>query len=356
MASYKDRVSKDLEGWIAAGLVPEGSRQPILAAMPDTRRLDAATALAWVGGVLLGLAVIAFISANWDALPRIARFVLVIGVFAAGAGGAAWCSEHKRPNTANGLLTFAALAFAAAIGLTGQIFDIVGNARVALYASGVVAAALGLAGRGSGPLVAALLFFGMGDYWIDASVGRSDTFDMLIPWLAVAAPAAGALAVRWRSTTLAHAAALGVIAATFWIAFKGEHHAIALLAGAVVLLGLAAGGRWLGKREPSLGGAFYGWFAWGALATFVGAGYEYDGHTLDLTHRIAWLAFAGAGVAIGRHDRHALVTAAGVVGMLGAVAAILVDLGVNLLTAAAVFLIAALVAVAAGVALRRVSR
>src|ERR1700722_17836044 len=86
MAAYKDRVSKDLDRWITAGLVPEGSRAPILAAIPDPRRLDAAAALAWVGAVLLGIAVIAFVSANWDALPRIARFALLLGVFAAGAG------------------------------------------------------------------------------------------------------------------------------------------------------------------------------------------------------------------------------------------------------------------------------
>jgi uncharacterized membrane protein len=356
MASYKDRVAKDLEGWIQAGLVPEGSRGDILAAIPENRRLDAATALAWVGGVLLGLAVIIFISANWDALPRIARFAMVIAVFAAAAGGAAWCSEHKRPNTANGVLMFASLAFAGAIGLTGQIFGIIGDPRAALYASGVVAVGLALAGRASGPFVAALLFFGMGDYLVDPSSGQSAFFAMPFPLLAIASPAAAALAIRWRSTALAHAAALGIISATFWLAFKLQPHAIALLAGAAVMAALAAGGRWLGKHETSLGNAFYGWFAWGALAAFVGAGFEYDGHTLDLTHRIAWLALAGGGVAIGRHDRHALVTAAGVVGMLGAIPAILFDLGVNLLTTAAVFLVAALVAVAAGVALRRASK
>jgi uncharacterized membrane protein len=356
MAAYRDRVAKDLERWIGAGLVAEGARDPILATIPETRRLDAAAALAWVGAVLLGLAVIAFISANWDALPRIARFALVLGVFAAGAGAAAWCSEHKRPNTANGLLTFAALGFAAAIGLTGQIFDIAGNARAALYASGVVAAALGLTGRGSGPLIAALVFFGMGDYWVDSSIGRSDTFLMAVPWLAIAAPAAGALAVRWRSAPLAHAASLGAIAAALWIALKVDHHAVALLAGALALFALAAGGRWLAQREVSPGGVFYGWFAWGALGLFAVAGYDYGAHTLDLVHRIAWLAIASGGIAIGRHDRNRAVTAAGVIGLLSAVTAILVDLGVNLLTAAAVFFAAALVAVGAGLALRRMNR
>jgi uncharacterized membrane protein len=296
MASYKDRVAKDLERWISAGLVPEGSRGEILAAIPDTRRLDAATALAWVGGVLLGLAVIAFISANWDALPRLARFAFVLGVFAAGAGGAAWCSENQRPNTANGLLTFAALAFAAAIGLTGQIFDIAGDSRTAVYASGVVAAALGLAGRSSGALIVALLFFGTGDYGFDAEFGNPDRFASLIPALAIAAPAAGALAIRWRSAAVAHVAALGVIAATTWIAIKVKQHpATVLLAGSALMYALAAGGRWVGKRDIAVGSVFYGWFAWGALAAFAGAGYAHDGNAYNLPHRIVWLALAGDG-------------------------------------------------------------
>ena len=55
MAAYKDRVKQDLDRWIASGLVDAGKRDAILATLPETRRMDAATALAWVGGVLLGL-------------------------------------------------------------------------------------------------------------------------------------------------------------------------------------------------------------------------------------------------------------------------------------------------------------
>ncbi len=351
MPSYRDRVGQDLGRWIDAGLVPEASRAPILATIPDARRLDAATALAWVGAVLAGLAVIAFISANWDAIPRLGRFAIILGVFASAAGAAAWASERGRPNLANGFLTFGAIAFAGAIGLTGQIFDIAGDPRSALYASSVVAAALALAGRGSGALIFALLAIGLAD-----GPGPWD-HPGLVPWLAFAAPAAAALAVRWRSTSLAHVSAIGVVYAALWIGAKVDHHAIVLLAATAVLVGLAAAGRWLAaKREVGLGSVFYGWFVWGAFAAFIAAGYAHDGHALDLVHRIVWLAAAGGAVALGRHDRHALVTAAGVVGLLGSISAILVDLGVNLLTSAAVFFIAALVAAAAGLALRRAAR
>jgi uncharacterized membrane protein len=218
MASYKENVARDLDRWIESDLVPAGNRAAILDSIPQASRMDAATALAWVGGVLAGIALIAFVAANWEALPRLARFALVLGLFGGGAGAAAWFSRAGRPNAANGLLTFTAFAFAAAIGLTGQIFDIAGDERTAFYAAGVVAAALALAGRGSGPAVAAVWFVGAGDYQAIQLFHVKEGLEFA--GLFVVAPAAAALAVRWKSVPLAHAAAVGVLAAAVWLALK----------------------------------------------------------------------------------------------------------------------------------------
>ena len=49
----------------------------------DTRRLDAATALAWVGGALLGIALVSFVAANWDAMTPILRFTIIVAGFLA---------------------------------------------------------------------------------------------------------------------------------------------------------------------------------------------------------------------------------------------------------------------------------
>ena len=46
MASYREKVRADLERWIAGGLVAADKRAPILATLPEPRRIDAATALA----------------------------------------------------------------------------------------------------------------------------------------------------------------------------------------------------------------------------------------------------------------------------------------------------------------------
>src|SRR5215204_4879951 len=96
MAAYKERVAQDLDRWIAAGHVSADKRTAILASIPDARRLDAATALAWVGGLLLGIAIIAFVAANWDVLPKLAQFGLLLLFFLALSGAAAWAAHKER--------------------------------------------------------------------------------------------------------------------------------------------------------------------------------------------------------------------------------------------------------------------
>ena len=72
-----------------------------------------------------------------------------------------------------------------------------------------------------------------------------------------------------------------------------------------------------------------------------------------LTHRIVWLSASGGVLALGRLDRHSVVSAIGVLSMIIAICALLTDLGLDLLAAAGVFLICAIAALVAGLMLRR---
>lgn len=354
MAGYKERLTADLDRWIAGGLVSGDKRQAILEAVPDTRRVDAATALAWVGGILLGIAIIAFIAANWEGLPRLARFASVLGLFLVAAGGAAWTERAGRALTRDVLLTFAALVFAAAIGLTGQIFDIAGDPRSALYMAGAAAALLALAGRSSGAAMASLIFIALGDFngfdWLGGAHAR-------MPWSVIAAPAGAYLALRWKSAPLAHVASLGIIYSFAWFAFEIQSNSqgASLLFLSVWLAALAAGARWLRSQGRNYATVFYGWFAWAALLFFALAGFADNGGVAlsGVVHRLIWLALSGAVIALGRFDRHGLVTAAGVLSLIGAMAGLLMDLGLDLMSAAGVFFICALAALFVGFALRR---
>jgi len=353
MAAYKDRVKQDLDRWIGAGLVEASKRDAILATIPEARRMDAATALAWVGAVLMGIAVIAFVAANWDVTPKLVRFAILLVVFIGLAGGAAWASAKERPTLSNIFLTVAALVFAASIGLTGQIFDIAGDPRSAAYGAGVAGFALAIAGRSPGAALVGLIFIALGDFtdrqWFSGVESEA-------PWMLIGAPLGAYLALRWGSGALAHASALAIIYCFGWFAAKTEAEASVFLFLAIVMGAMAAGARWLHAQERPFAGIFYGWFTAGALLFFATTGYlpwfgsESGGG--GIAHRIVWLAASGGVLALGRFDRHTLVTAIGVLSLMAAICALLSDLGLDLLAAAAVFLVCAVVALIAGLALR----
>jgi uncharacterized membrane protein len=350
--AYRERVQADLDRWIAAGLVPAENRAAILATVPATRRrVDAATALAWVGGVLFSVAIVAFVAANWDAIPRLGRFALILAAFLgfAGAGALAW--RNERESTANIALTVAAVIFAAAIGLTGQIFDITGDPRAAAYGAGAAALALGLAGRASGAAIAALAFIAMGDFtdrrFLDIDLDEG------APWLLLVAPLGVYLAARWSSSALAQAAGLALIACGVWFAVRIEADGPALLALAALLAVAAVLARRFRRREGAFGSVFYGWFAAAALCFLAIAGYlNWFGapprFELGVAHRMLWLLASVCVIALGRFDRHALVTASGVLSLIVAIFALLGDLRLDLLTSALVFLFCAIAAAIAG--------
>lgn len=356
MAAYKDRVKQDLDHWIGVGLVSADKREAILATIPDVRRLDAATALAWVGGILMGVAVIAFVAANWDGMPRLERFALLLAGFLGLAGVGAWAANKDRALIANILLTLAALVFAASIGLTGQIFDIAGDPRAAAYGAGVAGFALALAGRSTGAAVVGLVFIALGDLtdrsWF-SSVGAD------APWMLPTAPLAALLALRWKSAALAHVSALAIIYCFGWFAARfHEPEAGVLLFLSIALGAMAAAARWLHEQNKPFATVFYGWFALGALIFFSIAGYlpwfgAEGSANAGIAHRLVWLLASGGLIALGRFDRHAMVTAVGVLSLIGAVCALLADLGLDLLAAAGVFLVCAIAALAAGLMLRR---
>lgn len=346
MAGYKARLAKDLDGWIGAGLVTAENRAPILASVEDERRLDTASVLAAIGALLLGAAAIAFVAANWGAIPRLPRFALILTLFLAVVGAAAWTGNTgRRPLATNMLLAVAACVYAAAIGLTGQIFDIVGDPQRALRSAGLAAGLLTIAGRSSAAGVVALALLGLGEFAGD--------FDRESPrWLIFAAPVGLALAWFWNSKPLAHAASLALIVGLVSaISVFDDWSTGALLAASAVLAGLAALGRQLGARRTAA--ISFLWFVWGALMFFAFAGMgSLNGGEL-VVHRLAWLVVGGGVITLGLHDRLGMVTAAGVVAMIGAVWTILFDLGLGLMTAAGLFAGCAVIALVAGFFLRR---
>lgn len=345
MAGYKARLERDLDAWIEGGLVPAQNRASILDTVAEGRRVDASVALAVVGALLLGIAAIAFIAANWSEIPRLARFALVIGVFLATAAGASWAARAERPILTNTLMTVAALIYAAAIGLTGQIFDIAGDPQRALRGAGLAAFALAFAGRSTGAGVAALLLLGLGEF----AASRADDDSR---WLIFAAPVGLAMAWFWNSKPLAHASSLALLIGTVGILAlcDADWGTLSLLVAGVAAAGLALTVRQLSDRQTAV--IFMLWMTWGALALFAIGGFQFDGTPERIAHRAAWLTAAVGTLALGMHDRQGMATAAGVVALIAGICTILFDLGLGLMTAAGLFGACAVVALVAGFVVR----
>ncbi|MET0273908.1 MAG: hypothetical protein ABW360_13055, partial [Phenylobacterium sp.] len=136
----------------------------------------------------------------------------------------------------------------------------------------------------------------------------------------------------------------GEFGAAWQVRFVGSAGVFALL---------AAGARQLRPRLADFATVLYGWFVWAALIWFGAAGLGADPLHLGVAHSIAWLALSVAVTALGRHDAHGLVTAAGVLSLFAAGASLLFDLGVGLMTAAGVFAASAVAALVVALLLKR---
>ncbi|MFT4202241.1 DUF2157 domain-containing protein [Gordonia sp. (in: high G+C Gram-positive bacteria)] len=358
MAGYTERVADDLDRWVAAGLVPAENRDAILATLPARRRVDAVTALIWVAAVLLGLAVVAFVAANWDGIPRLVRFGLLLAGFLAAAAGGAEALRRAHRLASDVLLTIAALVFASAIGLTGQIFDITGNPPAVPYGAGAAAVALGLAGASRGALAVGVIAVLIGDF-MTVEGGWP------VPVSLVLAPVALVLALRWRSAFLAHVASIAVLGVGLWFTLHNDLRGWPIYGIALVLALLAASPAVLTGRRGTdresitplhLLRVPVAWFILGALGFFVAAGYSgvFDGNTaLGLTHRVVWIAISAGLIAYGRYDRQSVITAIGVISLISAACAVLYDLGLDLIVISLVFLACSAVALVVGLVLRR---
>ncbi|KAA5803313.1 DUF2157 domain-containing protein [Alkalicaulis satelles] len=298
---YLKRLMRDLDRWIDDGLVPAENREAILARVaPPVRRWNAAGAAAILGAVLLGLAALSFVAANWSELPRLARFALILGALWASYSGAA--AAFARANTALGhaLALLGAALFGAAIMLTAQTFNISAfrNTGVLIWAAGALITAIALPSRPVLILAAAL-----GGLW--AGLEADNPFAPGPVWSYLAVWAVTALfAVRLKSAISLHLLSAGLIIWTGHTlyellggyAFDSRHGAAAFI---LVTGALAVSASLARDRQVEGAGVLAGWMACAAAlgALFLQGEGRYGADEDAAAHLRYWIA-AGASFAI----------------------------------------------------------
>jgi hypothetical protein len=93
MAGYSTRVRSDIARWLQAGLIDAATADSLTRDVEANARksLSFGSILAMMAALLFGAAILIFVAANWDAIPRLARvaalFAIILGGYVGGAKG-----------------------------------------------------------------------------------------------------------------------------------------------------------------------------------------------------------------------------------------------------------------------------
>src|SRR4051794_35620079 len=140
---FASHLQKELPAWVSAGLVSAEQSEALrlrygAGSGAERRRSTAVQAIAVIGAVAAGLGVILFFAANWDAISRPARVVLLLAALL-GSYAAGWKLLERRPFVGHALILLGAIAFGAGIFLVGQMYHVQAHDPLAftLWTAGV---------------------------------------------------------------------------------------------------------------------------------------------------------------------------------------------------------------------------
>jgi hypothetical protein len=237
--SYRRRLETDLARWQGDGVITAEARAAITSTLPPpSAAVSLATVVGIVGGLLIAAAFLAFIAANWAAIPRVTRFaILLVGIVGAYGVGAAFARTH-RDVLADTAAPVGSIVFGAAIALVGQMYHLAEDfsSGMMLWSLGslVAAAVTGSRGALAVALAAGCIWSGMRMY------------ETALPWhlpFAAVWLVAAALAVAWNSISARHLVAVaamvwwGVATFNLTIGPGAESISAMLAAGSTLLLG-----------------------------------------------------------------------------------------------------------------------
>jgi uncharacterized membrane protein len=240
MSWYRTRVERDLAHWQSAGWVSETGASAIRADLAARKPvLGAASVLAILGAVLFGFAVMSFVAANWTAMSKLARLILLLAALWACYGGAAWLFGRQLAAFAHATVLGGIAVYGASIMLIAQMYHMDGNApdAVLMWALGTLLAAVLVPSTPA--LGAAFVLLAVWSGW-ERALSQTAHWPFLVPWAAAAVAAAW---LRWRPGL--HLAALSLVAwlvpLGYFVLDRHAHWLVAATGVAAALATVAAG-------------------------------------------------------------------------------------------------------------------
>lgn len=163
--TFAERLGRETERWVADGLITAEQAAAVRARYAGAAHAEprgrAAATLAVIGAVAVGVGVIGFLAANWEAMSHGLRLALLTA--AVGGSYAAGYELRERtgrlPRVGEALHLLGVLLFGAALFLVGQMYHVEAHDPLALLVWAAAAVAVALVVRSRAIAWAALLIF-----------------------------------------------------------------------------------------------------------------------------------------------------------------------------------------------------
>jgi len=220
-------LSREIDQWIKAGLLDAGQGE-VLLKDHDRRHtgFSLSGVLAVLAAILLGGAVIALVAANWEAIARPVRVLMILLFVTGGLAVAALAVRRSADWVSEVALVFTLLCYGAGVALVGQMYHISGDETAFMlvwtagallvsfaFSSAMAAICAGLLGFGY--LLAQPSLFGPGGTDVLEISGYLSVFAVIL-LIAVAA-------WRSRSKLTGHLCALLLIGFVIWVIDERSH-------------------------------------------------------------------------------------------------------------------------------------
>ena len=254
MWGYRKRIDGDLVRWREAGwITPEGESAIRKDIEKGVRTLGLANALAILSAVLIGFAVMSFVAANWQDMPRLLRLGMLVAALWASYGLAGFLANRGMTGFAHAAILLGVGIFGGSIMLISQMYHMDGNPAdaVLLWAAGAFIAGVVLRSNPSLAFAMVLIV-----YWGITEALRLDRvfWPFLVPWALISA---AFYWQRWRPGLHLSGLALSGFVISLGYRLNGGHaQELVVIIGLAVMAAAIAGERMQPDRPALWSGAF----------------------------------------------------------------------------------------------------
>jgi uncharacterized membrane protein len=158
--SYRKRLDADLIRWVGEGLVSAESAAAIRRSLARESGFKLPALLGLFGGLLIAASVSAFVAANWEEIPRLAKLAMVLVALSGALAVAVGLERKGSDRGADAAATCGTLIFAAGVALVGQMYHLPTDWPGGALLIGLGALAVALLLRSNGALIVAMIGIG----------------------------------------------------------------------------------------------------------------------------------------------------------------------------------------------------